>query len=1405
MDTTAQDGSRLWIPRGQPVMVDEQGYTVFVSGKWRPYYNADAKLTSELLDVSDVIVLLGEPGSGKSFELSLLNARAHEVASRHVSYLDLGRYPEAGRLDAALRRELRACMNDSVPTILFLDSLDESRVNIKCAEAVLEDALLDVSPNLLQLVITCRTPAWPDSLTEFLQKHWKKNNSQNSAVSIFEIVPYSKEQVSIRLSENSLDKNSFFEAINSSNAHGLARQPLGLKFLMSQFMDGSTFSTSRWELYDRGCAALLKENNSRRMEGGSSCIPNVQSRLQLAGLVATCVLLTNNTDIVLDKTGDFAPSEALCLDVGRLLTVPLDACGDDWHATIAQYLETLQSGLFIAKEDGVFVFAHRTYAEFLAARFISALNLPTSQVMEVLTLPDNSGRLVPQLRELAAWLGHSNPELLSLVLSAEPEMVFDSSVSLTDEAHIEAIFDELASLVERNKLPIYDRRQIRAYHKLRHPGLLEKLREILSNHTRPVALRQFAADVTRQCGLADQLPELIYIALDASENYQVRQSAVEAISTGSQEAKKSLWPLFTHDNPEDIDGTLRGLALHCALDSGASIGELIGFITRERRSNLSGMYALALRQLENKDVQAADILPLLSWLVPQLSKEADRMDFGWEDFVAHMFSKAAFAVISSNEGWETLGKVAWLAIANHHKLSASRETQGFDKGLGLEEHPNRRLRLLDSILNAAEGDPQNIAWQLRHGAGLLNNSDGPCLIDMYQHEQSSKANKKIIAYLAFGYVYSCSMVREWLLNSAGPNAKHRDLQLAELASEYVDTVQLDSAKADALRSMWTSIFQGPSPTKPPPEKQQSIDLLLAALTRAQNGDSWEWVNILSYLRYEDSFGNYHHSAREVITSPLWPKLNPVTHRQLIDVAFAYLHANGPVSNLPVNHSNSYEDAGIAALVLLHSVCHGCREEFRELVLKWALALARYGLEEQPRAAINELLQHACSRDETTLVLLLTKICEQHLAIEYGARLPDFATDFMPGPLLHALEKLLPQIKNEPGFLVLSEFLIEHGSYVAIEQLLARIQSISDLSVAPAPKLLVQLSKYAPNQLITHVWGRLKQNPAAVAQLAAKLQVLMPSQEIPLLRVDAVVTEEIFEILEKQYPSADDERLHGFVTERHYIQDVRTSCLLHLRNRSDANGVEALERIAIRHPDITWTASLIKEAEQKLARDSWLPYEVCEVPAVLGISTGRVIRTEAELHAAVHRELLLIADKISATARLPAVHFLWDETSQRPKHEPRLCDWLASELESRLSDRDAIVNREVQVRSHNPKGVGERTDILVQLVSPAKSGKSSKTLSLVIEVKGCWNNELTTAPSSQLRDNYMSAYGASLGIYLVMWFMCERWTSDDSRKRKTQSLIPDGTYKACIDIVADACHVAFVEGITVTPVTIDCTY
>jgi hypothetical protein len=314
-----------------------------------------------------------------------------------------------------------------------------------------------------------------------------------------------------------------------------------------------------------------------------------------------------------------------------------------------------------------------------------------------------------------------------------------------------------------------------------------------------------------------------------------------------------------------------------------------------------------------------------------------------------------------------------------------------------------------------------------------------------------------------------------------------------------------------------------------------------------------------------------------------------------------------------------------------------------------------------------------------------------------------------------------------------------------------------------------------------------------------------SQAYPLLLVEAAVTEQIFEILEENYPSSEDLPTNGPVTRRHHIQEFRKCCIYSLREKADVPSIAALERVFSRHPELPWVASAAHHAEQKAARDAWIPYELKEVAAVVSRSASRVVRTEEELHATVIEELQAMANSISARSAQPLAYFLWDEKSNEPKHEPRLCDWLASELRRRLEYRGAIVNREVQVRAHNPKGVGERTDISIE-VSGAPSRKGSgDVLRLVIEVKGCWNDELLTAPASQLRDNYMMAVGASTGIYLVMWFYCDRWTDVDTRKRRTRKLVPDETAAACLAAISASCAEASTSTALVSPMLIDCTY
>ena len=55
-----------------------------------------------------------------------------------------------------------------------------------------------------------------------------------------------------------------------------------------------------------------------------------------------------------------------------------------------------------------------------------------------------------------------------------------------------------------------------------------------------------------------------------------------------------------------------------------------------------------------------------------------------------------------------------------------------------------------------------------------------------------------------------------------------------------------------------------------------------------------------------------------------------------------------------------------------------------------------------------------------------------------------------------------------------------------------------------------------------------------------------------------------------------------------------------------------------------------------------------------------------------------------------------------------------------------------------------------------SAASVQTVTVVIEIKGCWNAEARTAVDSQLVGDYLRPNGKTHGVYLVGWFVCSKW-------------------------------------------------
>jgi hypothetical protein len=171
--------------------------------------------------------------------------------------------------------------------------------------------------------------------------------------------------------------------------------------------------------------------------------------------------------------------------------------------------------------------------------------------------------------------------------------------------------------------------------------------------------------------------------------------------------------------------------------------------------------------------------------------------------------------------------------------------------------------------------------------------------------------------------------------------------------------------------------------------------------------------------------------------------------------------------------------------------------------------------------------------------------------------------------------------------------------------------------------------------------------------------------------------------------------------------------------------------------------------------------------------------------------------------------LWNEAApgprgkpkNRPEEESRISSYVAVFLRNDLEGRGLVVNREVQVVQRKPKGLGERLDLHVEAFWRYEAGERYDLLRVPIEVKGCWNGELFTAMESQLYGQYMTALGASHGIYLVGWFDPRDWDEEDWRRAKTLS---HATSASNIEqqLERQRAELASAEGVTVRPFVLD---
>ncbi len=354
------------------------------------------------------VVMLGAAGAGKTTEAARL-ATDERVAGGCVKECRLAEFAETS---SELRDHLAALAAAAGPgAIIYLDALDEAMVPGRQRWLAIKHWVHDrLRGTNLRVRITCRSAVWPSELTQVLREF-----AGNESFATAFLEPLADADILAAAAFHKLDGEAFLTRLQGSRARSLADQPLALRMLLRLQKSPHGLPESRVDLFEKGLELLASDSHDRR-EIDTQIPMSPTELLKTAERLACCTILSGRETVHL---GDWAPSNQLSHhDLSdKIPLAELRALGS--------------SGISDSTLPGSFRFAHRQFAEYLAARRLA--RLPTHQVRALLAGPDGWKRGVAgPLRETAAFTAMLNAEIADWIASTDPEVIGLSDIANSD-------------------------------------------------------------------------------------------------------------------------------------------------------------------------------------------------------------------------------------------------------------------------------------------------------------------------------------------------------------------------------------------------------------------------------------------------------------------------------------------------------------------------------------------------------------------------------------------------------------------------------------------------------------------------------------------------------------------------------------------------------------------------------------------------------------------------------------------------------------------------------------------------------------------------------------------------------------------------------------------------------------
>lgn len=1327
------------------------------------------------------LVLLGEPGIGKTSAMQAEKGFIDdgiEAEGGETLWLDLRVCGDRYALDQELFEsdKYMRWLAGNHRLHIFLDSLDECRLQIENVASVLGAKLKSLGAAQVQrlsLRIGCRTAEWPGTLSDDMKSVWSEES-----VGIFELAPLRRKDIAAACVEEGLDPEAFIRDVQDAEATPLALKPVTLQFLLDVYAQRGEFPSRQTELYLDGCRLLCEETNRERLDNtGRTGTLRADQKLAVAARIAAVTVYSNKFAVWTGPvSGDLEEGEVPIRD----LAGGSEFVGDD-EFTVGEdeIRETLATGLFSARGQEKLGWAHQTYAEFLAARYLVQREVGIEQMMSLISHPDDErGRLIPQLHEASAWLASMSPEVFRKITEVDPEVLLRSDIASADTRNKEAVIETLLRLYDEGELLDVDYALQDRYRRLGHPGLAEQLRPYIADPEKGFVVRRVAIDIAEACELKKLQEDAAAVALDTEQEIYIRKEAAHFVAgVGDSQTRRLLKSLAMGEAGDDPDNELRGNGLRAVWPEHMTAEELFDRLEIPDSSYFGAYWGFVTREV-SESLKPEHLSAALAWVERQ--NRHVHMSFGFGGLMDEVILKA-WDHLEIPEVRAAFARASLSLLREHDELVQGRNIDFAEEARTnfrqrIADEDEKRRRLIDQMVEVLENTEDDVLTLVHSGTPIILEKDLSWLIDRLETAPSERHKAVYAAFIQRAFNTWNDEQTTLVYEACSKNPS-----LAEQVGHHFEPIDLSSEYADRLREYHREDKERRArreerPLPDPPLKER----ILRCLNEFEAGNADAFWHLNYYMMFDEAgFAQVSEFEWDLTDHPGWQAADDTTRVRIVEAAERYLHEGDPVTEdwLGKEPLHCPAAAGYRALRLMQSRRPEVPNELRpEIWEKWTPTILGYpdlGSQEEDLHLDLVVEAYRASPDKVIETVLFL------IDADGGSRDYQFVTRNLKKCWDNRItEALLEKAKDERLELYFLEMLLDdlldYGSDAAEE--LARSIVVSNHDEEGRERTLT-----AARALIFETedsgWYLLWPIMQADTDFARKVMESIASDArhsgVPQSRLSEEQVADLYIWMVRQYPHSEyfwasrSSRTLTAIGPKESLGMWRDDLLKHLQTRGTEQAVREIRRIASELPEqeesLKWTLYM---AETETRWKTWSATEPRDVLILASGEAKRLIQNGDQLLDVLVESLNRLEKRLKGMT--PLAPALWNECNgtYRPKGEEWLSDFVKQHLEQDLSpERSIIVNREVVIRKGEGRRRGERTDLLVEAV--VSKSDQYDVIMAIIETKGCWNPGLNTAMKGQLVDRYLAGNDRCRhGLYLVGWFYCEQWDDTHSRKQRT---------------------------------------